>query len=231
MNKASALKRNLLIGLVFFSPLMLLMVRHFWEANYLVSSSYKLIFLVPIVYRVFFHKTSFKNSIKEGFSIKAFKKHFFKSLGLGLILASIYLAAYFLFKDFIDFIAIQERIDDLASINASNIILIGAYIILINSLLEEFFWRGFLFNELNKFTSRIFAYLFTGIAFSFHHIMFIFDWFPLHFLALATLGLIGYAIILNYVFEKHKDLFSCWFIHIFGDIVQIFIALKIFAIL
>ncbi len=149
---------------------------------------------------------------------------------LGISAAIVYLGTFFLFKGFLDITTITEKLQTLASINTTNIIFIGIYIILINSLLEEFFWRGFLFKKLKENLGNS-SYFISGIAFSFHHVMFFYDWFTLPFFLIVTGGLTIYAIRMNYIFNKYKDLYSCWLIHGIVDIAQILIALMIFRII
>ncbi len=149
-------------------------------------------------------------------------------MGLGIFLALIYFLAFLAFKDFISLGEITSGLKDSISLNTTNLIFIGAYIIFINSLLEEYFWRGFVFKKLFSSIKPLQAYLFSGIAFSFHHVMFYYNWFSPLFFILVTLGLVFYAMIMNFIFQKYKDLFSCWFIHIFADIAQIGIGFFIF---
>jgi membrane protease YdiL (CAAX protease family) len=170
------------------------------------------------------------NIIKKDFHYKIFKKNFFKVLLLGLFLSLIYLSAFLIFKNYLNLDNIANNLKSSADINSTNIIFIGLYIIFINSILEEFFWRGFIFKELNK-KNRISSYLLTGLAFSFHHVIFYYSWFNLPITIIVTLGLIIYSLFASYIFEKYKDLFSCWLIHILVDIVQIYIALVVFKVI
>ncbi len=220
----------LLFTLMILPPFIILLSRYLFNANYLFSSIYKLIFLFPIIYAVYIERKTLKKSLTENFSFNTFKKNILLLTLIGITLAGIYLISFFIFQNYIDLQSIVSKLQETASINTTNIIFIGLYIIILNSLLEEYFWRGFLFNKLNKI-NPIIAYITTGIAFSFHHVMFYYNWFNITFFIIVTLGLTVYAIIMNYIFYKTKDLFSCWYVHIFADIVQIFIGLKIFGIL
>jgi uncharacterized protein len=202
----------------------------FFESNYLSSSIYKIIFLFPIFYRYFFLKKPFKDIIKEDFHFKTFKKNFFKVFILSFFLAFVYISVYSVFKSSLNLADIAEKLNSVADINSTNIIFIGLYIIFLNSILEEFFWRGFIFKELNK-ANRLMSYLLTGIAFSFHHIIFYYSWFTIPITIIATLGLIAYSLFACYVFERYKDLYLCWMMHMFVDIVQVYIALKIFGLI
>lgn len=208
----------------------MLFVNQFFKGTILIMA-YKIVFVVPIFYRMFIDKKTFKQSILENFSFQRFKKNIKVAFGFGIVLTLIYAIAYYVFRGFLNFNIISTELNNLASINTTNIIFLGIYIIVLNSVFEEYFWRGFVFNELRTLIKPWVAYTFTGIAFSLHHVMFYLGWFNIGLFVLVTVGLIGFAIIMNFFFEKYKDLLSCWLIHIFVDCVQIFIGLKIFGIL
>jgi len=174
------------------------------------------------------NKKTFKRSISENFSIRTFKKNWAKLLKLSLVIAATYLVSYLILKENINLSNITAGLNNLASITPTNIIAIGIYIILINSLLEEFFWRGFIFKELDQLTPPILTHIITGVAFSFHHILFYYTWFDLGLILIATAGLALFAIIMNIIFQRYKDLFSCWFVHGLVVIIQIYITLNIF---
>ncbi|MDP3729036.1 MAG: CPBP family intramembrane metalloprotease [bacterium] len=227
MNKKET---SILFALIFIPPILLLISRQLLPTNYLSSSLYKITFLFPFFYYIFLEKKSLKTIYKENFSLKIFKENWKKMLVLGITAALIYLGTFFLLKGFLDLPTITDKLQTLASINTTNIIFIGIYIIIINSLLEEFFWRGFLFKKLKENIGNK-SYFITGLAFSFHHIMFYYDWFTLPFFLIITGGLTIYAIIMNYIFNKYQDLYSCWFVHAIADTAQILIALIIFGIL
>lgn len=220
----------LLLSLIIFPPIIILLSRQFLPNNYFFSSLYKLVFLSPIIFAMWSEKKKFKQSLTENFHFTVFKKNIGKLTLLGIFLASLYLASFFIFKNFLDLATITERLKTLININFTNLIFIGLYIIILNSVLEEYFWRGFLFNKLKNLIKPWQAYLITSLAFSFHHVMFYYNWFNLGFFLLVTFGLTAYALIVNYVFHKYSDLFSCWYVHIFADVAQIFIAFKIFGI-
>lgn len=214
--------------LLLLPPLLILLSRSLFEASYFTSSVYKLVFLFPVFYRVFIEKKEFKVSIFEHFLFPVFKKRIFSSLGIGAIFILIYVGAFYFFREYLDLQNVVDQLRQMADINVKNILFIGMYIILINSLLEEFFWRGFLFDKLRYQVRQWIAYLLTGIAFSFHHMVFYYNWFDLKYLIIITVGLSIYAMIMNFIFSKTKDLYTCWLIHGCADVAQIFIALKLF---
>ena len=217
-----------LLGLIFFPPVLFFLLESFFQLNYLLSSSYKIVFFAPIFYRHFFSGVSYKQALRKHFSGRVFLAHWPIMLGIGLLLAAIYFGAYELAKGYIDFQTIVAQLDARVQIDVQNILMIGLYIVFFNSLLEEYFWRGFLFDEMRGLVRPWLAYGLTGLAFSFHHVMFYYDWFNLPLFLLVSGGLIAYSLIMNVIFQQVRDLFSCWLVHAMADVVQVMIALVMF---
>lgn len=224
MNK----KVVILFLLVVFPPFLIVLSHEFFPNNYFFSSLYKIIFLAPLFYRLLMKKETVKQALFKDFSFETFKKNFLKLFSLGLVLAFIYYLSFNIFKDFIDIQGITEKINELASINLQNIIFIGLYIIIFNSILEEYFWRAFIFEEFHKRIKPVWAYIISATAFSFHHVVFFYNWFSPTFFIFVTIGLIAYALIMNFVWNKYRELFSCWLPHAMVDVVQIYIGFLVF---
>lgn len=222
-------KKILLLILVILPPIFIILSHEFFPGNYLLSSIYKIIFLAPLFIRLFIKKQSFKVALTQDFSLNKFKSNASKLFLIGLSLSLIYLSSFYIFKNFLDIKTITDRLNELASINLNSIIFIGAYIIIFNSILEEYFWRSFIFEEFSKIIKPIPAFIISATAFSFHHVVFFYNWFSPLFFLLITIGLIGYALIMNFIWQKYRELFSCWLVHAMVDIVQIYIAYQIFA--
>lgn len=217
-----------LFALILLPPVFILFSHQFLPNNYFFSSLYKLIFLTPILYRVYSERKSLKKALTQDFKLKTLKKNFSKLLALGLILSFIYFGAFYLFQSYLPLEYIKERLNGDINLNLSNLFLIGSYVIILNSLLEEYFWRSFIFHELHQRLNLKFAYFISALAFSFHHIMFYYDWFSPLFFLLVTLGLTIYSLLMNHLFVKAKDLFSCWLVHAMVDVIQITIGYLIF---
>jgi membrane protease YdiL (CAAX protease family) len=202
--------------------------RALFPTNYLFSSLYKIIFLAPLFYRLIIEKRTFRKALAKHFSLNVLKKYFGLMALYGIGFAFIFVLTFFILEKYLDFQIIVSKLQEAASINLGNLIFIGIYIIFVNSLLEEFFWRGFLFKHLRESIKPWMAYALTGIAFSFYHIMFYYNWFNVVFLIIATLGLAAYATAMNLIFQKYKDLFSCWLVHGIADMAMIFVAFQVF---
>ncbi len=222
---------TLLFITAFLPAVILFGIQYFFEATYVMASLYKIIFLLPIVYRVFFYKKTWKTAITHDFSVDKFKKSILHAFGWGALFSIIYAGAFFLFRNLIPIEEIAAQLNNAASITPANIIWIGMYIIIVNSLLEEFFWRGFFFDEVHALCGWFVGYILTGIGFTLYHVVYFYQWFSqIELFALAIIGLFGYSCFMCMIFQKYRDLFTCWVIHALVDVVQISIALMIFRI-
>ena len=145
------------------------------------------------------------------------KKGFAIALGLGLGLYALILGAYFLVGRFFDFSAIVGSLSQNAGVTRDNFLFVSLYISFVNSLLEEFFFRGFVFTNLKGLQSRRLAYLFSAGVFSLYHVAMMVGWFsPLLFL-LVMAGLFVGGLIFNYMNERLDTIYCSWLTHMFAN--------------
>jgi uncharacterized protein len=136
---------------------------------------------------------------------------------LGLLSMGIVIGAFFLFSFIID---TNTIIADLESrgITASVFIFIAVYITFGNSLLEEFYFRGFLFLNIYRSQSKLFAYLFSSLLFALYHIGIFMAWFNIWLILLALLGLFVVGLIFNWLNTKSDNFLNSWILHILADV-------------
>ncbi len=167
-------------------------------------------FLVPIVYCKF-------NKKENPFKIL---KPNPRGLKLGLILGiSIYLiivAFYLIARNFVDLSSIKTSLENNLGINKSNFFAIALYVCIVNSFLEEWFFRGFVFTEFKK-TSRFAAYAVSSLAFSIYHFAIMDGMFNIFLTLLILFALFVGGTIFNYLNEKNENIFSSWFCHSFAN--------------
>ena len=109
---------------------------------------------------------------------------------------------------------------------ATTVLLIAPFTIIINSLLEEFFYRGFSFGLLAK-KNAIVGYLLPAAVYTAQHVLFFREWLdPIPFI-IATAGLFVFALILSKVYSATQTIVAPWIIHIFGDIAMMGIAVTL----
>ena len=152
-------------------------------------------------------------------------------LWLGLIVFGVITGAYMLLKDVFDFSGITSSLTGGVGVNKSNFIWVALYISLVNSLLEEFFFRGFAFLTLKKLTSRVFAYAFSALAFALYHTAMMLGWFSIWVFLLVMLGLAAGGVIYNYLNERCDSIYPSCIVHMAANLAINLIGLRLFAII
>lgn len=208
--------RNLYVILtVFLCSIIMSLIDGIIQPTYLLKSICKigLFFIVPLIYFMIYKNE--KDYFKRLFKLNI--KSFIYSLILGISVYFIIIIAYFIFRNFIDFTSIQESLFNQGGINADNFIYVALYISFVNSLLEEFFFRGYAFMLLKKNKNIKFAYLFSSFLFAFYHVGMTIGWFHPIIYILAMLSLFVGGCIFNYLNNQFECIYSSWFVHMFAN--------------
>ena len=195
------------------------------QPGYAIKSAIKIIMflLIPIVYGLFLKEFNIKNLMKPD------KKGLCIAICLGFVIYGVVLGAYWIFKDVFDFSALTGSLNETTGVNKSNFIWVAIYISFVNSLLEEFFFRGFSFITLKKLTSRRFAYVFSSMAFALYHIAMMIGWFGLPVILISLVGLFIGGMIFNRFDEKSENIYLSWLIHMFANFATNTIGFILFA--
>ncbi len=185
----------------------------FIQPGYIVKSVIKIIMflLIPVLYYIFTKDCSILKLIK------ADKKGFRFAFILGLIIYFVILGAYFSSRNIFDFSALTKSLNETTGVSKSNFLWVAIYISFINSLLEEFFFRGFAFLTFKRVTSRSFAYTFSSIVFALYHIAMMIGWFGLPVIIISLLGLFIGGLIFNKFDEKSENIYLSWLVHMFAN--------------
>ncbi|MBK5252574.1 MAG: CPBP family intramembrane metalloprotease [Peptostreptococcaceae bacterium] len=133
----------------------------------------------------------------------------------------------------INLTAISGELENALHVNSGNFIAVGIYITIVNSALEEFFFRGFLFMNLKKDSprERFFAYTYSSLLFSFYHLSIFRTWFDPRLLAVSLAGLVAAGTFFNYLDEKSDSILYSYIVHACGDAAIILIGLEMFGLL
>ena len=126
---------------------------------------------------------------------------------------------------------IMEMLDKKVSVNKGNFIGVALYISLINSLLEEFFFRGFMFLNLRKISGRKFAYLVSAFVFCVYHVAIMGGWFNPIIFIVAMIGLFVGALMFNYLNEKDENIYNSWMVHMMANLSINTVGLMMFGII
>ncbi len=222
-------KRRFIISTVILSAVSMAYIDAIIQPPYLQKSLLKIVLflIVPMVYFMI-NKDEIKH-LKKLFNIQ--KKPMIKAFILGLGVYTTIILAYFLFSDFIDLANIKESLSLSMGVNADNFIFVALYISFINSLLEEFFFRGYVFVILKQHVKKLYAYLFSAILFSLYHVGMIQGWFDFHIYILSMLGLFIGGLIFNYLNDRWNSIYPSWLVHMFANLAINTVGLILFKIL
>lgn len=207
-------KKSIIIcSVVILFCLIMAVVDGILKSNYVVKSAIKLaIFLgFPLLY-AFFDK---ELEIKSIFRLR--KKDIGFAVGLGVGVFVVILGGYLLLKDVFDFTAITGALGGGVGVNRDNFVFVSLYISFINSLLEEFFFRGFAFLTLKNITTAKIAYIFSSAAFALYHIAMMIGWFSLPVFLIVMAGLFAGGLIFNYLNDKTQNIYPSWIVHMFAN--------------
>lgn len=196
------------------------------QPGYAVKSLIKIILflLIPLVYGLFDKEVNIKKLIIPN------KSGIVTAISLGAAVYVIILGSYFVFRNVFDFSALTTSLGETTGVNKSNFIWVAIYISFINSLLEEFFFRGFSFITLKKFTTRKFAYIFSSLSFALYHIAMMIGWFGVPVIFISLLGLFAGGLIFNKFDEKNENIYLSWLTHMFANFATNTIGFILFAV-
>ncbi len=147
---------------------------------------------------------------------------------VGLAVFALLLGGFFLLRPVLDLSQLTGTLTASTGVDRQNFPLVALYISLVNSFLEESFFRGFAFLALASHTSARTACLFSAGAFALYHVAMTLGWFPLPLLMLVVAGLFLGGCFFNWCAWKSGSLLPSWLIHISADLAICAIGMILF---
>lgn len=197
------------------------------QPHYAVKSAVKvmLFLILPIAYACISKRINLKNIFKVN------KKGLKFAFALCIPVYVVILGAYILLKDVFDFSAVTKSLTGNIGVNKNNFIFVALYISFINSLLEEFFFRGFAFLALKNTASKKWAYVFSAAAFALYHIAIMTGWFSVWVFIITIAGLFAGGLIFNFLNSRSDNIYTSWFVHMFANFAINTIGCMLFGII
>lgn len=195
--------------------------------TYFVKSVIKIILFVGIPF--IFAGLNQDITIKEVFRIE--KKNLVLPVVLGISVYAVIMLAYKIIGPYFDFSNVTVALADNYGVTKENFIPVALYISFVNSLLEEFYFRGFAFITLKKLTRRRFAYMFSAAAFSFYHIAIMSSWFNVFLFLLLIVSLFVAGLLFNWLNEKRNTIYTSWLVHMCANFATNTIGFILFGII
>ncbi len=149
----------------------------------------------------------------------------------GIIMMLVMLGCYGLVADQMDLTQIRNRAQQTGFDNPVQFAAMFGFIILLNSLLEEFVWRWFVFRNLETLIPRRMGqYVRQGIAvglsalaFSIHHVVALSAWVGGGLVILGSVGVFLGAVVWSALYAYDRTLWPSYVSHIFADVAIVII--------
>lgn len=109
--------------------------------------------------------------------------------------------------------AAETGLDDL------RLYLLGAvYWVTLNSLIEEFVWRWFVFRQFEVLVGGAPAVAAAGLAFAAHHVIALAVQFSAPMAALGSLGVLVGGVIWSWLYLRYRSIWPCYVSHAIADV-------------
>ena len=215
MKRSTAKKWYIIISVIVFS-LAVTFIDAFVHPPYFSKIPIKILFFLALPMLFFVIHRDEWHDFGAMFRIR--KKGFLVSVILALGVYAVIVGGYFLTRGFIDFSNVTSSRTEGMGITADNFLWVALYISVMNSFLEEFFFRGFGFITLKKFVSAKFAAFFSPVLFAFYHVGMMIGMFHPAALVLMLVGLVIGGLIFGALNDRLGNIYPSWLVHMAANV-------------
>lgn len=179
--------------------------------------------LIPLAIIYFARESSVRKEIQ-------FELPTIKELKIPLIASLVIfvgtIGGYFVIQFMFDATKVIEGLEDIG-IGMHNVWLWAIYLSFVNSLIEEFFFRGYIYFALEKKSTTL-AMVVSSIMFSAYHMVLMILLFNVWTVLFTIVGLFIVGLFLAYMNRFGKSFINSWIIHISADIAIVLIGIYMF---
>lgn len=194
------------------------------QPGYAVKSAIKLVLFMSAV--LLWGKLFGRRPLRD--MLRPSRRGIGTAVALGCAVFAVIMGAYLALRNVFDFSALTGSLTASTGVDGDSFIWVAIYIALVNSLLEEIFFRGFAFAGLRESIGRWPAYLFSAAAFALYHIAMMIGWFDLPVLLLTLTGLFAGGVIFNFLDERMGSIYPSWLVHMMANLAINTIGLMLF---
>ncbi len=143
-------------------------------------------------------------------------------LGSGLLIAGGMLAAYYGGLRAIPPFAraaevFHAKLSELGMMGPRAMIAIGLFYVLCHSLLEEYYWRWFVYGQLRRLTPTGAAVAISSVGFMAHHVILLATYFSWPWAVVCSLGVAIGGALWAWMYECSGSLWGPWLNHLLAD--------------
>jgi len=136
----------------------------------------------------------------------------------GLIAAGAVGAAYYvLLADRIDPGVLRAKAESIGA--GHHYVWFALFVAVINTALEEYYWRWFVFGLLKGRLPVLWAAIISALAFGLHHFVVLGVWFGINGLAVVlTLGVVAAGLFWALLYQRCRNWYAPWLSHLLADL-------------
>ncbi|MBN1960107.1 MAG: CPBP family intramembrane metalloprotease [Deltaproteobacteria bacterium] len=137
----------------------------------------------------------------------------------GIFIALIIVGAYFAIgHDALDPSLIQQKVRPLGLTKPTVYLAMAAYTVLINSMLEEYVYRWFMFRKLETLLGGQLAVIGSAVIFVIHHTIILCSYFSLSIVVLGSFGVLVGGIIWSWLYLRYRSIWPSYVSHAIVDV-------------
>ena len=143
------------------------------------------------------------------------------------ILVAIAVAYWLLGTRWIEADFVRERAHEVGLSTRTRFVVGALYWCTINSILEEYVWRWFVFTRLERLVPTYLAVAGSGLLFTLHHIIAVDVYFDWRVVVLASTGVFLGGTIWSWLYLRYRNIWAAYVSHVFADVVIFAIGWKL----
>lgn len=120
---------------------------------------------------------------------------------------------------------VTERADGLGFLE--HYVLFAVFVSFVHSVLEEVYWRWFVYGQLRKLCGRWWAHGLAGIGFAAHHLVITLQFFPASMAIFLSLCVAVGGVIWTLMYERQGTILGCWISHACVDVLLMVIGYQL----
>lgn len=146
-------------------------------------------------------------------------------LSFGLFVAALMLGVYFAGLRGSAILAktpvqLRHKLQEVGMDTPARFVVLAAFVVVAHSLLEEYYWRWFVFGRLRLLMARNPAIVLSSLAFMGHHVIVLYVYLPGRFLTAALPFALGIAVggaVWAWLYERSGSIWPAWLSHLLID--------------
>lgn len=115
---------------------------------------------------------------------------------------------------------IREKVEEFHADTPGRFIALALFLSVVHSLLEEYYWRWFVFGRLRRLVPLAAAVAVSSLAFMAHHVIILYVLMPRHFLTVAvplSLSVAAGGAVWAWLYERSGAIYAPWLSHLLVD--------------